>query len=318
MTISDTPFVPADEIRRITTGSYEHLIARIEENAAQQSKALFGEAAGAPSVIGTFSGYALMLVGGDRCFRVQYEDVKGDLRIKGATQVPLQAFSSSAEYLKTEARKAVDAFLRGAQVESSERLKTVARLIEARPLTADTHLAEGLLAMLKSERTWKMQYAERSDKFKVFLGEDTVKALREKIPAPRFAPLYEEDTTFTADLDTVTALVVEALQGVAGQLDSLREEVEKALAQLQSLAPALAEIGESGVLTALDAFAQDLINDLRSVHKAVVESFQQVARIDYLGKIHDSVTEELQQYEVAARFVIEMTSSLSEAAATRK
>lgn len=318
MTISDTPFVPADEIRRITTGSYEHLIARIEENASKQSKVLFGEAAGVPSVIGTFSGFALVLVGGNRCFRLQYEDVRGDLRIKAAAQVPLTVFGSSAEYLKTEARKAVDAFLRGATVESSERLKTVARLIEARPLAADDQLAEGLLALLKSERTWKMQYAERSDKFKTFLGEAAVKALHEKIPSSRFAPLYEEDSTFTADLDTVTALVVEALQGIAGRLDTLREEVEKSLAQLQAIAPVLAEIGESGVLTALDAFAQDLLNDLRSVHQAVVESFQQVVRIDYLGRIHDNVTEELQQYEVAARFVIEMTSSLSEAAATRK
>lgn len=317
MTISDIPFVPADEIRRITAGSYEHLIARIEEAAAKKSKDLFGEAAGKPSVIGTFAGYALMLVGGDRCFRLQYEDARGELKIKAATPVPLQSFGSTAEYLKTEARKAVDAFLRGASLESSERLKVVARLIEARPQDADARLAESITALLKSPRTWRVQYAERAANFKTFLGEDTVASLQSQLPAPRFAPLYEEDSTFEANFDAVGTVVVEALQGLASRLDTLREQVEQAHAVLQTLSPALAEIGESEVLTALSGFAQDLINDLRSVHNAVVESFQQAVGIDYLGKIHDSVAEELQQYEVAARFVIEMTSSLSEAA-TRK
>ena len=308
MLISDTPFVPTAEIRRVTSGSYEHLIGRLSDAVAKISSTLFGEDV-ATEVVGTFSGHALVLAKDGRCVRVQYEDAKSGLKISGFQQVALQTFSVKSEYLKDEARKAVDAFLKGAQVEAAERLGVVARLIEAQPSTPDEKLTEGVLALLKSERTWKMQYAERAPKFRTFLGESVVATIEANRTKARFSTLAED----AADLDTIHAVVVEALQSLAERVDLLREEVEKAFVQLQALTPHLAAIGESEVLTAVAAFTQDLINDLRSVHKVVVESSLQVGRTDCLGRIHDTVAEELHQYEVAARFVIDMTSSLAAA-----
>lgn len=316
MTIMDTPFVPTDEIRRITTGSYEHLIARIEKVVNEDPSRFFGVKVPA-SVIGTFTGYALVLAENGDCIRIRYEDnTKTGIGLQvfsGGERVPIQTYKLPVDYLKAEARKAVDCYLRGSQVESAERFRTVLRLVEAKQMSSDEQLAEGVFALLKSERPWKQQLVKNTDKFKNFLGEETIATIETVRLKPRFTSLYESTEVFVAGIDTYREVVVEALQTLAARIDTLREEVEKAYVQLPSLAEALAEVGESEVLTSLDAFAQDLLNDLRSVHRVVVECSAQLGRIDCLGRIHDSVTEELNQYEVAARFVIEMTLSLVEA-----
>jgi hypothetical protein len=118
-------------------------------------------------------------------------------------------------------------------------------------------------------------------------------------------------------MDTYAAVVHEALSDLGTKLEGLVHDLEDAAVSLKSLVPAIAELGESEVLTALDTFAQDLLSDIRSVHKVVQESAHQVGRIDCLGRIYDSIAESFHQYEVAVRFVVEMTKSLSEANNTK-
>jgi uncharacterized protein YoxC len=311
MTISETPFVPTDEIRRVTTGSYEHLIARIEEAVGASSTELFG-AAVKSSVVGTFSDHALVLAEDGRCVRVSYSQEPAGVKILSSKAVAIRSFQAPTQYLKDEVGKAVDCFLKGSKVEAAEKFKTVARLVETSALTSDDKLAEGVSDYLQGARTWKTHYQEHEARFKTFLGDATLQSLVAGRAKTRFAPLYEEGSRL-AESDDVRGVVTQALHVLADRVDTLREDVEKSVARLTLTASQVAVAGESQVLTALDSFAQDLAADLRSVHKVVVESSQQVSRTDCLARIHDSVTQELHQYEVAARFVVEMTQSLVEA-----
>ncbi len=311
MTITAPTFVPTDEIRKLTRGSYEQLIVRLTEAAEPHLVEVFGDTSW--EIVSTFANHALVLGENGDCYRVQFEKNKNDeLTILGTSKYPVKTVTE-ASYIKAEARKVVDAFIAGGMAEAKERITDLTRRVPAKRGMSDDRIAEAVRERVTADRPWKRHFAAQSANFRNFLGESVVTSmLASTLTVNKFAPLYEAEIQ-TADMDTYFAVVQEAFTDLSTKLEGLQREVEDSAITLQSLTAAIAALDESEVLTALDTFAQDLLSDIRSIHKVVQESIHQVGGVDSLGRIYDSIVENYNQYEVAVRFVVEMTKSLSEA-----
>lgn len=310
MTINSQVFVPTEEIRKLTRGSYEQLIVKLTEAAEPFLIEVYGDVSW--EIVSTFANHALVLGENGECYRVQYEKSKdGGVKVLGTAKYPVKTVTESS-YIKTEARKIVDAFIAGAMTEATERFSELVQKVPAKKGVADDRIVEAVRERLTAPRPWKTQFAQRATHFKTFLGESKVSEIMSASLTAHFSPLYESEIQ-TADVGTYYTVVQEAFSDLSTKIESLQHELEDSVESLKTLTAAIAELGESEVLTALDIFAQDLLSDIRSIHKVVHESIHQVSGVDNLGRIYDSIAENFSQYEVAVRFVVEMTKSLSEA-----
>lgn len=310
MATSATPFVSPDEISRISVGSYEQLISRLTEALSKDKEHFSGKPV---QILGTFSGHAVVLSSEGKGFRVHFEDKNG-LSIKSVAPYPIQTFESSQHYLRAEALKAADSFLKGRSLESAKRLGRVVGLAESRPLTDDIQRVDLLRTLFASNRSWKSRMDEWAAEFEEFLGQSVLDEIEKTIPAPRFAPLYEG--LGTVEVEGARALVTEAITKVGSRLKELAVMLSEALTSLREAAPDIIRSGQQPFLRKFEDFSQSLRDEVLVVQEHVA-SIQDSLRVSHVGQVHDLVVGELSYYEVASRYATEMTTCLVEASSKK-
>jgi hypothetical protein len=110
-----TSLLATEDIRKLSNGSFEHLIARLVEAVQESSPRLFGERV-ETRVVATFPGHAIVLSASSKAVRVRFdEDSNGDLRITGHEQVPLKVYSEEnlEAFVQEEAEQVVKGLLSG-------------------------------------------------------------------------------------------------------------------------------------------------------------------------------------------------------------
>jgi hypothetical protein len=309
MQISPAHFVPTGEIRKITSGSYEHLISRIEEALTRDRSHLFGEETAEVRVVGTFDKYVVAATSDNRFFKVPYSDQNGKVETAAGVQIEVPVYTPETmhEWVKKEAARTVQAFLSGGLTEMQERLAEMLPFVDRRSLPTDSDLAVGAVARIHNSRTWRQMADERREHFRKFLGDEEVARI-ESQPSPRFNKLYEG----AASPEDRTSLI-EAVRALETRVGALVESVEDSYKALETVAPQAEKLGEEGVLAAFGSFAKDLLEDLREIRRVVTESSAQISSVDSLSKVHDAVAEELPRCEIAGRFFVQMTRRLTEA-----
>jgi hypothetical protein len=306
MQLISNRYIPTEEVRRLTIGSYEHLIARIDEAVRSDAARLFGAKIEA-HVVGTFSGYAIVLAEDGRFLRIKYDEVKGSVRVVGHEMLKVASYSPDelGSYLKSESQRAVDSLLRGNVEEALSRLKGLTRFVERRPTHDEPQIVEAMATFYRSDRLWRRVFQEKADHIRRMVL-DEITAIHEDRLQVKFRSLYDGSVSAT-DLESYRELVIENLNQIGERTDNLLRQVTDAAREAKGR-----KDGEA-VVTSLFAFADDLVEDLRSVKKTASESTRQLTRVDCLGKFHDTLAEGFRDRELASRFVIKMSKRLGEA-----
>jgi len=308
MSISMQRFVPAEEIAKIAAGSYESLIAHLDEALQQERVKIFGEDVPA-RVVGTFDKHFVAANQSGQFRKIRFErSAAGTLKLVGHEVVEVKSYApeSIGDWVKVEALRVVDAFIVGGLSEGTERLRTlVPFVLKASPV--EPRLIEGVVLTIKGDRTWKTLYRERAAHFKSFLGE----AVAASPESPKYAKLYDGSIK-VGELDNFRDLVNEDLTTLGTHLGNIAEDVEGAITALTLLASSVGK-EETDALTALGSFAQDLLSDLRGIQKVTMESSSKISSVSGLAEIHDALVGELHLFETASRFIIAMTKNLVDA-----
>lgn len=307
MTTTTRVFVPDEEIQKISKGSYERQIGRLIEAATPTLDEVFQGVDW--DIVATYASHIIAVAKDGKAVRLRYEDVNGRLCVFPEGNFALKT-TTAPEYITAKAKSAVSAFRVGSVTEAKELISDLILLAPAKRYSTDSKVTDAVVENLNRDLTWKQRYRAERSKFLAFIGEERLA----QVPtlAPKFGGLTE-NTIETADQSTYYQVVQEAFTDISGRFEKMTSDLEDALKKLEASAPAIVALGESDILTSLDSFIQDLLNDVRSVHRVVSESLHQIGRVDNLGRIYDAVATNYNQYEVACRFVIEMTNSLSEA-----
>jgi hypothetical protein len=294
-------FIPTDEIRVLTRGSYENLITQLGEEAQAQSESLFG-AECQTHLLGSFNGYAIVASEEGQCRRVKYEhSAAGEVRFVKSETVEVASYEEDAigEFLEDEATRVLDLFNQGSLTEASVKLRGLASVAGSwKRGTQQSDLVETWVGSLEKTRPWQRLYESKKDLIKRSVWEG-LKAVEDDLLRPKFRKLYDGSTD-EADLDGYRDLVVDDFQFVQHKISSLVENVQSAYSVIRGV------VEESDSVKTFTSFSEDLLEDLARISTIAIESPTQVSRVDQLGRLHDKLVERISTMEVASLFVSQM------------
>lgn len=299
-------YIPVEEIRRLTLGSYENAIACVDQTAQQQAESLFGKNARV-RLIGTFPGSAIVMSEEGDIRRVFYEwanDGTAKLVRSEAVEVPIFSSENVEDFVRKEVSKAVRAWSEGRVEEAQRRIADVAPFIVERPVQDDGKVVESLVVSFKAPRPWKAVYEERRSQIEEMLTPEELQEVREGHLAPKFSLLYDGQLN-EEELSGYHDLVEADLSYLETRVTSLRDLVEASYSASRSVVESECKRGTE-LFTVFRSFTEDLISDLQRIGRVVAESRRKISRIDCLGRLYDAIVEDLSDYEVSGRFVSAM------------
>lgn len=306
-------FVPTEEIRQLTYGSYEHLRSRIEAVLGENRVRLFGSETPV-QILGTFSGYAVVLSEDANVYRVKYQEAdSGELKVVGAEKIGVPVYSSSnmEEFLVREAKEIVGQFLGGRSDSARERLRGLAQFARETTTLNPEGVVEAFGILVRGERPWKRLFVERAAQIRATLDKAQLKALDESVASPKFSALYN-GTIAESQIGGYRDLVLSDINYVSDRLDTILASTREAIALFN-------KSGQSSVddpaISMFDSFAQDFVSDVGVTRRALSEARGALTSIVDLAKIYDVVAEAMNRYDVASVFVGKMSRRLTEAQA---
>lgn len=309
---SDKFFVPREEILKLTLGSFEHRAIRIEDT-LKKEKAKFFEGSEV-QVLGTFDEHAIVLSESGKVFRVIFESsATGDVMVMSAEAMPNVAFprESLPAYLRREARVAADLYLKGLIPQATEKIAQISKMVEANAVYSDDQIVDVFLGAVTSHRSWKQVLGLKTEaELKTTLGESFGQIDSAKLQ-PKFSKLYDGSLS-KEDLEQYRVLVHESFGKLNTKMKAVHEQVLKSVAQIREVSEKLSE-KQRETVEAFSSFADDLLSDLRETQHGLAETLQGADGVGALGRLFDSLTEDLLRYEVAGGFVVRMTTQLAQA-----
>lgn len=308
---TDKFFVPREEILKLTSGSFEHRVVRVEE-ALKKEKAKFFEDAD-PQVLGTFDGSVVVLTGSGKLFKAAYEDTAGAVRVLSVQPMAGSTYPRDAMpvYLRKEAKAAADLFLKGLVSEANRKVAQIAKMVEANTVYDDDRIVDEFISTITASRAWKKALGEKTeDELKTVLGEALAKIDANKLQR-KFSKLYDGSLT-GEELEQYRTLVQEDIGHLTERMTVVHDQALKAVAQLREVSEKVTE-AQRETVTAFVSFVEDLLADLGQAKQSLAETLQGADGVGALGRLFDTLTEELLRYEIAGGFVVRMTTQLAEA-----
>jgi hypothetical protein len=300
-------FIPTDEIRNLTRGSYEHLISQLGKAVQTQCESLFGSEC-QTHLLGTFNGYAMVASSEGQCRRIKYESsTGGDIRFVKIeiVEVPSYEEEDLGEFLEDEASRVIALFNKGSLSEATDKLRGLASVAgswQKGPQEAD--LVETWVNSLTQERPWQRLYEAKKDRIHRSVWEG-LRAVEDDLLHPKFRKLYD-GTISQDDLEGYRDLVVDDFTPVQLRINLLAEKVQEAYAVIRST------VNESESVSTFTSFSEDLLEDFARISTIAMESPTQVRRVDQLGRLHDKLVERISTMEIASLFVSQMADRFRE------
>jgi hypothetical protein len=307
-------FIPTQEMQRLTRGSYEQTISRLDEAVQETVESLFGEKIDT-HVLGTFPGYALVAAEDGRCLRLKFEEsASGEIHFVQKEEVEVTSYAEDdlEDFLRTESEKVIELFNQGHQTEALDRLRGLSKYSDKWDSSENAEdMVETWMHTLNRNRPWKRLYEARRDKIHRSLW-DSLKSLEDSRLRPKFQRLYD-GSSINEDLEGYRDLVVDDLVALHERINVLKQQVQGAYATIRVTAPRMEEAGEGETMTTFTAFSEDLLEDLSRINTISTEAPKQVSQVGLLGKLHDQLVERLFSMEVAGGFISQMATRLSAA-----
>ena len=307
-------FVPVEEVRKLSHGSYEHVIAKIQSAVNEAAPGIFGEKTEA-RICGTFPGNAVVMAESGAVVRAFWEQAEdGSIKIVRHEELKVASFTSENldEYVSAQVGKAVRAWESGRVQEAQAIIAEIAPYVNDRPQLEDSKVVEMLQIEFTGTRPWRQIYNAQVGRIRKTIGERRMTQLGKEKGEKKFALLYGGTLNESAQAG-YRDLVKADLSYLTSRVESLRDLVESSYSGLGSVVRSDDLKGNAAIKTFV-VFSEDLISDLRRLHKVLSEAGNNLAKIDSLGKLYDVVAEGLYDREVAANFVDTMATRLQEIA----
>jgi len=306
--------VPADVLREMSRGSFEHLSFRIDESISENRHMFVGKRDVDVARLATFPAYVLVGSEDGEYFKAKYEQVDGRIKLglPEKLDVPVIDAGNTDEYIRNFALSAVDSILAGNVTESRERLLAIVKMEEAVETGAEslTSIVSGHVN--DRDRPWRSIYSEQKDAI-----QDQIKDLIESIKSnkldSKYVPLYDgsiPEEKFESYRDAVTM----DLGVVAERLESTQMKAETAFIPFSEAMSSISRTPEDDqVLKQFEWFANDYFEDLQELREHLSFAMKNEQCVMCLGQIHDAIVESLTDYEIAGFFVQHMATRFSEA-----
>jgi hypothetical protein len=307
--------VPAEEMRKLLKGSFEHVSSKVEDAVQKDRVRIFGEDVTTVKVVGTFPGYAVAAAQPGKFARIKFEEAQnGTVKIVGheLLKVPIINNENVGDFLFGEAKALIESWTKGDAQSVLDRARAILPFVQERVQHSEPQIIESLVLGIKADRPWKKLYSERADEIKKFVRSEMAELEKAKLN-PKFERLY------SGELDASTAdgyrdLVQSDLNYIGDRIGALEELVSATVESVDHVSEKIAEGDDRDTLVTFLSFSEDLGLDLLNLKSLVAEAVRQFSDVASLGKLYDALAEEFYHYEVAGRFVEQMASKLIDSA----
>lgn len=311
MKITSDAFIPVEELRKVTEGSFEQQISRLEQALSEEK--VFGEEPF--KIVGTYPTHVVALSESGTCLRLRYEAAaNGKLLVTGKEPVEISVYNPSTmeSFLHKEALKVVESFLYGQTEAAKERLRGIAPFVGHQAALTDDQVVEALLVGLEGDRPWRTFFRGRTEEINKVISEaDTVDLAKGRLES-KFIKLYDASME-ESELEGFRSLVLADLSYMKDRVRSLADLVSQATDAATIVQEGMVEEADRAVLTTFGAFGEDLLDNLRGLARIVGDAPSHLKRVDHLGRLYDVVVESVNEMEIAGRFVTRMAERLSAA-----
>ena len=289
-------FLPISEYRRLFDGSLESRLESMRKVLETGCSSFLGSAP--VTVIATRDDGGVVYAK-EGFHRVMVSAVdSGEQYVSAVSPLKVDTFEASTRdaYLMREANRAVDLFMRGLMPRAFEVVDDLAILVDSDPTRAAVSRVAVVETVMSLPRKWRQTLEERREQFQG-LPESEL-----HLDSGKYRELYEGGESPVAHAAAIRA----DLSAVMRLLSEMTSEVAAASQTMQ-----LAD-DDSAALPHAVAFAEDLLEDLRSVEEHAKRAESSVCLVEYLGKLRDVVVEALPDYQLAVAFVKTVAGRLAE------
>jgi hypothetical protein len=307
-------FIPVQEIRKLSEGSFEHTISKIERAVQESSERIFGKKIGA-RVVGTFPENALALSEDGDVARVFWAVSKdGSVKIVKTESVKIASYSPEnvEDFARKQIRKAVAAWESGRKDEAERLISEVAPYVDERPLLSDAKVVEALTVEFKAARPWRQILKANRQRFESAVGEPAMMKIAAESSGPKYTVIYNgsmEEAERAGYLD----LVHSDFSYLTSRVTSLRDLSRTCYEGLRSVVRS-EDLKADETISTFITFTEDLVSDLSRLQKIVSDAPKTLTKIESLGRLYDTINEGLPDYELAGKFVETMSKQLQDAA----
>lgn len=313
--IMDTNLVSASDLRRLTFGSYEQKIVQLKDSILAGVSEQIKVDAAKLSLIATFPDRAVVEGPNSSFYNVKLESSDdGSVHVVGVEKEKVEVIEPSrmGQWIESEVERAVDAWMKGDVSRARETLEGVLPHV---PSTSEGDEAQ-VLVTVESKlstpyRPWRRLYEERKSNIHRFVVNH-FEALEATKLAPKYRKLYD-GSIHESKLGGYEEIVENDLAIVMARYLKLSVDTTAAVDRARATAQKVAGSGDSSIQL-YSGFAEDLVHDLAGVVRLAERATTRVGSVSGRGRLRDALAENLHQYEVASRFVVEVADRLTKAA----
>lgn len=292
-------FVPPDELKRVTEGSYERLIELLAEEATKASQRLFGEACQV-KLVSTFPNHAVVLAESGKASRIRFEMSNGGTpMIVSHEPYVFQTVKrdDSKAFVESRSREIVRALLEGDDVRAYNRAKEVLPMVEdKREIIPPSDLVKMVQEHFDRKCAWKTAFEENLGGIHKAIGSDLGVIDQSRVEA-KFTKLYDGSIPVEQRAG-YEDLVHSDLVRVIESFEQLRDRVGALTEKFTALAASTNEKERS-----LGGFALDFEEDVQRAAKVLRESASGVFDVAARGQLHDAASKAMYRYSVAVRYI---------------
>lgn len=291
----DDIFIPANTIKQLREHSLESKIQAAQALVESHAEQIFGSICETSSVV-TFDDYVVAANEEGTFKKVFFESKEEGLTITKVEDFTPAVYKGGAvrNFVVESAENAVNSIL-GEDIEGAkEALRELCGLTEEVKDVMGDYAAAAIVDMTKMPKLWRRILENYKKDIADLIGES------KETPA-KYTSLYESRTR-------------EGAPEVLKDLKELQESISDQVKLLMNFASKLREADITDkVVGSAKALSEDLYNDAKETASKLEGSLKNLRNAGALAIVYDTLSEELEQYKVATKFLEAISDRLNKA-----
>lgn len=306
--------VPVEVIESLCAGSYEELVADVNF-ALQANKAQFVERADTDiSVLATFTDHFIALSSDGDLFKIKMESGNNgvSLTLLEKIEAPVIDRRNSSKYSSDYLTHAIKALTSGNLSESVSAIENFMAVKEHFPVSSNQEIANQIVESIVkvNNRYWRTVLSNNREEIVSNISQ-YIESINSNGFNVKYTALYD-GTIPEEKFEEHREVVVSDLSIISDKLENIHTQAEAAFYPfVEILSESEIPEEEQEVIENFVSFSEDFISEMEELREHVADMLSDAKCVMCLGQVYDAVAENLKDLEIASKFILNMTNSLS-------
>lgn len=304
MTLDSSRLLSANELSRLTEGSYEQLVSKVWDYLSEVSEEIFGGAS-IKDILATKLDHAVVVSENGDLARVTFHaegDSVANFDFEPCGRIQLEEVGAA----KSLAVDVVSALLDGDEDSARSSMRSLIRTVESKAAVSEEEATQGILAVFEADRPWRRWYSENEDKVHSELGPKLGAVYSSRVE-PKFQELMDG---LNEDESVKKELISLELKELADRFDFVQFAVSEHISKVRS--SVVAQSRDDELSSLFEFLSLELKLETGRIAKALSQ-VDAVRLVSSLASIHDRGAQALYRLELVEKYVGHLATKIREA-----